>query len=324
MPEIIIYRSKNGKITLDVNLANETIWLSQQQMADLFGINRQAITKHLKNIFISEELNENAVCSILEHTAKDGKIYKTKFYSLDAVISVGYRVNSSQATQFRIWTTQILKDHLIQGYTTYEKRLAERGLKELQQSVALLNKTLVHHNHVDDIGAQTIQLILSYVKTWHLLFAYDEGQLRLPEKSQGSLIALDHQTALTAINALKSDLHQRHEASALFGNERNHGFHGILGNIEQTFDNQFLYPSLEERAAHLLYFIIKDHPFVDGNKRIACLMFLLYLKLQCITIRLNENGLVALALLIAESDPAQKDMMIRLIVNLLIDQTSNS
>lgn len=179
---IIHYTTKDGHIQLDVNLAHETLWLSQQQMAELFGTKRQAITKHLKNIFSSNELNEDSVCSILEHTAVDGKTYKTKFYSLDAIISVGYRVNSTQATQFRIWATQILKEHLVRGYTTYEKRLAERGIKELQQSVELLQKTLVHHDLVDDLGTQTIQLIISYTKTWHLLLAYDEGKLNLPHQ----------------------------------------------------------------------------------------------------------------------------------------------
>ena len=166
MPEIIIYKAKDGHIELDVNLANETLWLSQQQMADLFGTKRQAITKHLKNIFISSELHERSVCSILERTATDGKIYKTKFYSLDAVISVGYRVNSSQATQFRIWATNILKQHLIDGYTIHQKRIAECGIKELQQSIELLQKTLTQNQLVNEIGSEAIQLIMSYAKTW--------------------------------------------------------------------------------------------------------------------------------------------------------------
>lgn len=319
MPEIVIYKAKDGHIELDVNLAQGTLWLSQEQMADLFGTKRQAITKHLKNIFNSAELEEASVCSILEHTAKDGKRYKTKFYSLDAVISVGYRVNSSQATRFRIWATDVLKEHLIQGYTTYEKRLAERGIKELQQTVELLHKTLVQHEHVNDIGAETIQIIISYAKTWHLLLAYDEGKLKLPKKGKRKVTPLDYLEATKAIASLKLDLSAHNEATALFGNERNRALDGILGNIEQTFDGVPLYPTGEERAAHLLYFIIKDHPFTDGNKRIGCFMFLLYLKLQNIVVKINENGLVALALLVAESDPAQKDMIVRLTVNLLID-----
>lgn len=162
MPEIVIYTAKDGHVQLDINLAHDTLWLSQQQMAELFGTKRQAITKHLKNIFLSGELEENSVWSILERTAKDGKTYKTQFYSLDAIISVGYRVNSSQATQFRIWATQVLKEHLIQGYTIYKPRLAQQGIHELQQTLALLEKKLKHHELVNDLGSAAIQLILSY------------------------------------------------------------------------------------------------------------------------------------------------------------------
>jgi len=319
MSEIIIYKAKDGHIELDVNLAHETLWLSQQQMADLFGTKRQAITKHLKNIFNSEELIEESVCSILEHTAVDRKKYKTKFYNLDAVISVGYRVNSTQATQFRIWSTQVLKEHLIHGYTTYEKRLAERGLNELQQSLELLQKTLTRNELVNNVGLKTIQLIISYAKTWHLLLAYDENELTIPEQGKLTATQLSYNAAKEAIEALKSNLAERSESTSLFGKERDHGLESILGNIEQTFAGTPLYKTAEERAAHLLYFIIKDHPFTDGNKRISCLIFLLYLKLQNIVVKLNDNGLVALALLIAESNPSQKDLLIRLIVNLLID-----
>lgn len=318
MPEIVIYTAKDGHVQLTINLAHDTLWLSQQQIAELFGTQRQAITKHLKNIFSTGELNENSVCSILEHTAQDGKKYKTKFYSLDAVISVGYRVNSAQATQFRIWATSVLKDHLIKGYTIYKPRLAEKGICELQQSIELLQKTLTRNELINNLGSETLQLILSYARTWHLLLAYDEDKLSLPKQSKASPNKLGYSAAVKAINALKNDLANRGEATPLFGNERDRAFAGILGNIEQTFDHIALYKTTEEKAAHLLYFTIKDHPFTDGNKRIGCFIFLLYLKLQNIPLRLNDNGLVALALLIAESAPVQKDLMIRLIVNLLM------
>ena len=320
MSEITIYTADDGHIELDVSIAHETIWLSQQQMANLFGTKRPAITKHLKNIFNSGELDANSVSSKMEHTASDGKKYKTLFYNLDAIISIGYRVNSNQATQFRIWATNVLKEHLSQGYTVYEKRLAERGVKELQQTIDLLQKTLTHNELVNDIGTETIQLIMSYTKTWHLLLAYDEGELALPsQENEIEANALRYDTALKAIETLKTDLAAKNEATALFGNEREHGLESILGNIEQTFGGEALYKTIEERAAHILYFIIKDHPFSDGNKRIGCLIFLLYLKLQHCTIKINDNGLVALALLIAESAPSQKELMIRLIVNLLMD-----
>lgn len=178
---------------------------------------------------------------------------------------------------------------------------------------------MVNNELVNDVGAETIQLIMSYAKTWHLLLAYDEDKLVLPKKGKSPVSILEYHSAVKAIEAFKIDLYARHEASQLFGNEREHGLESILGNIEQTFGGELLYKTVEERAANLLYFIIKDHPFSDGNKRIGCLMFLLYLRLQHFNIKLNENGLVALALLIAESNPVQKDLMVRLIVNLLIE-----
>lgn len=319
MTKIVIYTAQDGHVELDVSLSDETIWLSQQQMADLFGTKRPAITKHLRNIFNSNELDENSVCSILERTAKDGKKYNTKFYNLDVIVSVGYRVNSHQATQFRIWATEVLKEHLVRGYTTYDNRLSERGVKELQQTVELLQKTLVHHDLVNDLGQEAIQLILTYTKTWDLLLAYDEGELKLPEQVKEATPRLNYEVALSAIESLKTDLGARNEATHLFGQERDSGLDSILNNIEQTFVGEPLYKTPEEKAAHLLYFVIKDHPFTDGNKRIGSFMFLLYLKSQNMPIKLNENGLVALALLVAESDPGQKEMIIRLIVNLLLD-----
>ncbi len=319
MTEIVIYTAQDGHVELDVSLADETIWLSQQQMADLFGTKRPAITKHLRNIFNSNELDENSVCSILERTAGDGKKYNTKFYNLDVIVSVGYRINSHQATQFRTWATQVLKKHLVRGYTTYDKRLSERGVKELQQTVELLQKTLVHHDLVNDLGQEAIQLILTYTKTWDLLLAYDEGELKLPEQAKEATPRLNYEAALSAIESLKTELGARNEATHFFGQERDSELDSILNNIEQTFGGKPLYKTPEEKAAHLLYFVIKDHPFTDGNKRIGSFMFLLYLKSQSMPIKLNENGLVALALLVAESDPGQKEMIIRLIVNLLVD-----
>lgn len=319
MSEIILYQAKDGHIQLDVSLTKDTVWLSLNQLAQLFGRDKSAISRHLGNIFKAGELERASVVANFATTAADAKTYQVDYYNLDAILSVGYRVNSVQATQFRIWATQVLKDHLIHGYSLHEKRLAERGVKELRQSIELLQKTLTHNALVNDIGVETIQLIMSYTKTWHLLLAYDEDALLLPERGRPSISALDYAGALKAIQTLKTDLAAKQEASALFGNERESGLKGILGNIEQTFGGEDLYKSSEEKAANLFYFVIKDHPFSDGNKRIGCLLFLLYLKQQNIVIKINDNGLVALALLIAEGEPSQKDLMIRLIVNLLVD-----
>lgn len=319
MSDVVLYQAKDGHIQLDVNITDETVWLTLNQLSELFGRDKSVISRHIKNIFKINELDKSSVVANYATTALDGKTYQVEHFNLDMVISVGYRVNSKEAVSFRQWASKILKEHLVRGYTTNEHRLATRGLTEIQQTVTLLQKTLTNHHLVNEIGSETIQLIVGFSKTWHLLLAYDEEKLLLPEKGKMPISQLPHQEAMNAIISLKNDLGARNEASALFGNERENGFESILNNIEQTFDSVPLYPNVENRAAHLLYFIIKDHPFTDGNKRIGCFMFLLYLKLQGAELRLNENGLVALALLIAESDPTQKEMMIRLVVNFLID-----
>jgi len=317
--EIVIYTAKDGHIELDVNLANETVWLTINQMTKLFGRDKSVISRHLSNIFKINELDKTSVVANFATTASDGKTYQVDYYNLDAIISVGYRVNSKEGVQFRKWASNVLKEHLIRGYTTNEKRLNQQGIHELQQTVELLQKTLINHDLVNDLGRETIQIILAYTKTWDLLLAYDEGELKLPTIGKPTSSKLSYQMALSAIRSLKQELSSRNEATELFGMERDGGLDSILNNIEQTFGGEPLYKTPEEKAAHLLYFIIKDHPFTDGNKRIGSFLFLLYLKSQNLPIKFNENGLIALALLVAESNPNQKDILIRLIVNLLID-----
>ena len=319
MSEIIIYTAKDGHVQLDVNLSEETVWLSLNQMVELFGRDKSVISRHLAQIFKTQELIRESVVANFATTAADGKTYQVDYYSLDAVISVGYRVNSKQGIDFRKWASQILKEHLVRGYTVYGKRLAEKGIHELQQTIELLKKTLTRNELITDLGVETLQLILNYAKTWHLLLAYDEDKLTLPKHGHETVTILEYKEAVKAINALRFDLAQRGEAALFFGQEREHAFASILHNIEQTFDGEELYKTIEEKAAHLLYFIIKDHPFTDGNKRIGCFIFLLYLRLQNLPLRLNDNGLVALALLIAESEPNQKDLIVRLIVNFLVN-----
>ena len=184
MSEVVIYKTHNGHIELNVSLSDETVWLSLNQISELFGRDKSVISRHLSNIFKNNELDKYSVVAKFATTAADGKTYQVDYYNLDAIISIGYRVNSLQATQFRIWATQVLKDHLIRGYTVYEKRLAERGVKELQQSIELLQKTLTRNDLVNDIDIETIQLIMSYTKTWHLLLAYDEDELTIPEQGR--------------------------------------------------------------------------------------------------------------------------------------------
>src|SRR3990167_5719293 len=270
MSEVVIYKAKDGHIELDVNLSEETVWLSLTQLTELFGRDKSVISRHLANIFKNNELDRSLVVANFATTALDGKTYQVDYYNLDAIISLGYRVNSKEGIRFRQWATCILKEHLIKGYTLREKRLAERGITELQQSMELLQRTLTRTDLVNEIGAEAIQLIMSYAKTWHLFLAYDEDQLKLPEKSNPPLVRLHYLDAQSAIQALKLDLAAKSEATHLFGNERDHGLQSILGNIEQTFGGELLYKTIEEQAAHLFYFIIKDPPFTDGNKRIGC------------------------------------------------------
>jgi prophage maintenance system killer protein len=320
--DIVIYTTQDGRVELDVSLVGETVWLSMNQMVQLFGRDKSVISRHLSNIFKIKELDKETTVAKYATVQKEGEREvkrEVEYYNLDAIISVGYRVNSKEGVQFRKWASQILKEHLIRGYTVYNKQLSERGVRELQQTVELLQKTLVHHDLVNDLGQEAIQLIMTYTKTWGLLLAYDEGELQLPTQAKATVPRLSYEAALSAIDSLKTDLGARNEAVYLFGKERDSGLESILKNIEQTFGGEPLYKTPEEKAAHLFYFIIKDHPFTDGNKRIGSFMFLLYLKSQNMPIKLNENGLVALALLVAESDPGQKEMIIWLIVNLLMD-----
>jgi prophage maintenance system killer protein len=323
--EIVIYKTENGQTAIDVRLENETVWLSQKQIAEVFGTQRPAITKHLKNIFISKELDEKAVSSILEHTAKDGKKYKTQFYNLDAIISIGYRVNSQRATRFRIWATNVLRDHLVKGYTVNKKALAgtTANIAELQKTISLI--TSVRDKMLSSNEAQgLLTIIKQYADTWTTLEAYDSGKLRNRTSSKKSF-SLTLEEVRGKLDELKKELIRKGEASDLFAAERDHGVEQILGALDQTFNGQELYPSIEEKAAHLFYFTIKDHPFADGNKRSGAFLFLEFLRMNNALlknngmIKINDTALTALALLIAESKPREKEQMIALITNLLKD-----
>ncbi|MBI2778773.1 MAG: virulence RhuM family protein [Gammaproteobacteria bacterium] len=315
MSDIIIFEAESQQV--EVRLDGETLWLSLQQLADLFGRDKSVISRHLKNIFDTNELERGAVVAKNATTAADGKTYQVEYFNLDVIISVGYRVNSSQATRFRQWATRVLRDHLTLGYSLNEYRLAQQGLTELEQAVDLLGKTLTRQALVTDIGREVVSLILGYAKTWRLLLDYDEGKLGVPAAAQPARGVLRLEEARRALDALAGELRQRGEASELFARDRGEGLAAILGNIEQTMFGDALYKTREERAAHLLYFVIKNHPFSDGNKRSGAFLFLLYLRQEGMRLTLDENGLTALTLLIAESDPKAKDLMVRLVMNLL-------
>jgi len=321
--ELILYQSDDGSAVVDVRLQDETVWLTLNQMADLFERDKSVVSRHLRNVFQSGELDREATVAKNATVQQEGIREVTRaieWFNLDAIISVGYRVNSKRGTQFRIWATSILKDHLVQGYTINQKRLAEKGLGEARQVLDLLANTLEGHKLVSDEGKAVLSIVSSYSKTWQLLLKYDEDSLAIP-KSDGQISqVLEISQTRQSISSLKQELLNKEEATDIFGQERGEGLTGILGAIQQTFGGQDLYPSMEEKAANLLYFVIKDHPFVDGNKRIGSFLFLLFLRLNRDVLNFDSKALVALTLLIASSDPAQKDLLIRLVINLLVDE----
>lgn len=318
MSDIVIFEAEAQRV--EVRLEGETLWITQAQMAELFDTSTDNISLHLKNVYKEHELDEQATTEDFSVVRQEGKRQvkrKLKHYDLDAIISVGYRVNSTRATRFRQWATRVLREHLTQGYSLNEHRLAQQGLEELEQAVHLLGKTLTRQELVSDLGREVVGLILGYAKTWRLLLDYDEGKLTVPPGARPARGVLGPEEARRALDALAAELRERGEASELFARDRGEGLAAILGNIEQTMFDEPLYKTREERAAHLLYFVIKNHPFSDGNKRSGAFLFLLYLRQEGMRLTLDENGLTALTLLIAESDPKAKDLMVRLVMNLL-------
>lgn len=324
MSELVIYQNEKSQTQVSVRLDGETVWLTQRQMAELFDTSTDNISLHLKNIFLEGELGEPATTEDFSVVQTEGRREVTrtiKHYNLDAIISVGYRVNSKLGVRFRQWATRVLREHLVQGYTFNQTRLAERGLLEARQTLDLLSRTLQNQALVDDTGRAVLELITGYADTWRMLLEYDEDRLMLPPGARPSSGVMDFARAGRAIADFKRELMARKEASDLFGHQRGGALEGILGSIEQTMFGEALYRSREEKAAHLLYFVIKDHPFSDGNKRIGSFLFMLYLRQEGMSHQLNPQALTALALLIAESAPPNKDLMIRLIINLLADTT---
>ena len=318
--EVIVYESPEGEGSVDVRFEDESVWLTQRQMAEVFRTSTDNVSLHLKNIFATGELKEAATTedfSVVQSEGQRKVRRKITHYNLDAIISIGYRVNSRRAVRFRQWATRTLREHLVRGYTLNDRRLAERGLDEARQTLALLARTLENQALVDETGRAVLHIITSYADTWRLLLEYDEDRLATPAGAKPATSALDLDSVRTAIGEFRRDLAAKGEASPLFGNPRGDALEAILGNIEQTMFGEPLYRSREEKAANLLYFVVKDHPFTDGNKRIGALLFLLYMARERIEHRPDPGALTALTLLIAESAPQNKDLMIRLIVNLI-------
>ena len=318
MSEIVIFEDDSQPV--EVRLEGETVWLTQKQMAELFGKDLRTVNEHIGNVYQEGELDREGTIRKFRIVRQEGKRQvqrAVEHYNLDVIISVGYRVKSQRGVRFRQWATRVLREHLTQGYTLNEHRLAQQGLSELEQAVELLGQTLTRQALVSDVGQEVVSLILGYARTWRLLLDYDEGGLGIPEGARPARGVLNFNEARRALDALAGELRERGEASELFARDRGEGLEAILGNLEQSMFGEPLYRTREERAAHLLYFVIKNHPFSDGNKRSGAFLFVLYLRQEGMRLTLNEQGLTALTLLIAESDPKAKDLMVRLVMNLL-------
>ncbi len=308
--EIILFENQN--IKLEVNMKDETVWLTQKQMAELFGKDRKTITRHIQNVYKDEELDENLVCSYFEHTADDGKKYQTQFYNLDMIISVGYRVNSKNGVLFRKWANKVLKDYLIKGYSLNFKRL-----EYLEKTVKLIDiagriEVDLKNSEAQDI----IKVIKEYGNALDLLDDYDHKKITKPKGTKNSN-KITYEECLAIIEKLRFN-----NESTLFALERNEGLKSIIENIYQSFDNQELYPTIEEKAANFLYLIIKNHVFIDGNKRIAATLFIYILDYYNMLYNNNKevidnNTLVAITLLIAQSNPKEKEILIDLVMNFL-------
>ena len=316
---IVLYQAPDGSSSLQVQLDHDTVWLTQKQMAELFAKDVRTINEHVRNIFREGELDELSVIRKYRITAADGKSYDTIHYNLDVIISVGYRVKSQQGTRFRQWATQVLRDHIVKGYTLNEQRLREESakLQAMQQTVALLARTLTNQELVSDTGRDVLRVIDDYAYALATLDRYDHGTLAIEGITRQALHVIGYDEGIRIVNAMKGDF------NGLFGLEKDQGFKSALGAIYQTFGGEELYPSVEEKGANLLYFVVKNHAFSDGNKRIAAALFIYFLGMNGILYhadcskRLADNALVALTLLIAESRPEEKETIVKVIVNLI-------
>lgn len=316
--QIVLYKNR-----LEVRLDKDTVWLTLNQMAELFGRDKSVISRHLHNIYKTKELKRSSTVAFFATVQNEGGRLverKIEYFNLDAIISVGYRVNSKRGTQFRIWATNVLRRHLIDGYTINEKRLkaAQYKYQELQKSLKLLSNVI----QLETISSETkgiIQVITEYSRALDILDDYDHKRLSVPKGTQKAKFKLTYEEAKKIIEIMK----QKFKDSALFGQEKDESLKSSLGAIYQSFGKKDLYPTVEEKATHLLYFITKNHSFVDGNKRIAATLFIYFLQKNGILYRkdgskrIDDNALVALTLMIAASRPEEKDVMVKVILNLL-------
>jgi len=322
--QIFIYQTPDGQTTVDVIMDQDTVWLDQEKISDLFQTDRSSITKHIKNIYKLSELSEEATCAKFAQVQTEGErriTRKISHYNLDMIISIGYRVNSIRGTQFRIWANQVLKEYLIKGYALNEKRLNDQHqqFEALKHTVRLMGNLLDKQELTSDESNGLLKVITDYTYALDVLDKYDHGTLTIEATHLKQLFIATYETALKAIQGLKD----KFSGSSLFGNEKDESFQSSIATIYQSFAGQELYPSIEEKAAHLLYFVVKNHSFSDGNKRIAAFLFVWFLEKNGILYRedgmkrIADNALVALTLMIAESKPDEKDIIAQVVVSLI-------
>ncbi len=316
---IVIYQTNDGETSIDVKFQDETVWLSQAQMADLFQKDRTVIGRHISNIFKEGELERETTCANFAHVGNNGdQQYVTTLYNLDVIISVGYRVKSKRGTQFRIWANKVLKQYLLQGYAVNERIVAQK-YDELSQLVKVLGRTIQNQEKLTEDSRSLLDVVVDYTYALDTLDRYDYQELKIEETTKKEEFHATYENAMEVIR----ELHEKFGGSTLFGNEKDDSFKSSIGQIYQTFGGIDLYPSVEEKAAMLLYLVTKNHSFSDGNKRIAATLFLWFLNGNGILYnedgskRIADNTLVALTLMIAESRTEEKDTMVKVIVNLI-------
>lgn len=315
---IVIFQTKDGKTSIDVKLENETVWLTLNQIAELFSRDKSVISRHISNVFNEGELERNSVVAKNATTASDGKMYQVEYFNLDVIISVGYRVKSQRGTQFRIWANKILKDYLIKGYAINQQAKAEQ-LEDLKSTVRLLSNVIEHKQLTLDEANGLLRVITDYTYGLDTLDKYDYQQLEINSTTVTKEFRATYDEAMNAIRLLQ----KKFGSSDLFGNEKDQSFKSSINTIYQTFGGEELYPSIEEKAAMLFYLVVKNHSFSDGNKRIAAFLFLWFLERNDILYKpdgsklIGNNTLVALTLMIAESRTEEKDMMVKVVINLI-------
>jgi death-on-curing family protein len=321
--KILIYRSEGGQVQLDVTLENESIWLNQEQIAKIFGVDRTSVAKHLRNIFKDRELKRKSTCAIFAHMVGN-RLYKTQYYNLDVIISVGYRINSAKATKFRIWATNVLRDYIVKGYVVDEKKMLgvyKTQLKELKDLVDFIG-TKADSPMLSGNEKSLIKFLQKYAKSIRILEEFDKGEFELLDYNFPKF-EFSYENSLQIIDNLRDEVISQNPDNNLFGVDVTKKLSSIIDTINQTFDTKDLYGSIEEKAANLLYLIIKDHPFLDGNKRIASILFIYFLKQNEYLYdksgkeKFNENSIVTLSLLVANSNPREKDVMVKLVIRLL-------